>query len=143
MTTLSETFEVRLPDDDLPAPEDTGARGPARPRARIPITLSDSKWGDWGRRLADDLRSKWYWPESLPRLGEVWATRIPDRSSVPGENGVLYAGWLVYNHTFRLAVPVMALIVVGAATGALWIADHPARFLLAASIVTPLLIITN
>jgi hypothetical protein len=67
---------------------------------------------------------------------------MPDRDRVPGDNSVLYAGWVAYNWTVGLAVPLAALAVVGTLTPLLWIARHPARLLLAAVITTALYALT-
>ncbi len=82
-----------------------------------------------------DVASAWWLPASLPTLSRAWAERVPDRTRVPADNGVLYRGWVVYNHTVGLVVPALALLVVGVLTPAVWIARHPARLLLATALV--------
>jgi hypothetical protein len=54
---------------------------------------------------------------------------------------VLYGGWVVYNHTVALAVPAVAVALVGALTPLVWVAQHPARLILAALIAAPLVFI--
>ncbi len=87
------------------------------------------------KTIGADVVSAWWLPASLPTLSAAWADRTPDRSRVPGDNTVLYRGWLVYNHTVGLAVPAAALAVVGVLTPLVWVARHPARLLLAAAVV--------
>lgn len=112
------------------------ARTPARMRAREYGSRSVlvNTFAGWGRHTWTDLRDAWFMPESLPTLRDAWADRIPDRDLVPGSNAVLYAGWVAYNHSIGLAVPLLALAVVGVLTPILWIARHPARLLLALTI---------
>jgi hypothetical protein len=59
---------------------------------------------------------------------------------VPGGSDLLYRGWVVYNHTLALAVPALALALVGALTPAVWIARHPARLTLFLLIAIPLIL---
>ncbi|MGI5247625.1 hypothetical protein [Dactylosporangium sp. CA-139066] len=97
----------------------------------------------WGRQALADLRDAWWTPAALPTFSTAWAERMPDRDRVPGGNTALYAGWIAYNHTVGLAVPLAALAVVGVLTPLLWIARHPARLLLAAVITTALIAIAT
>jgi hypothetical protein len=96
----------------------------------------------WGRQTWADLRDAWWTPASLPTWRIAWAERMPDRDRVPGNNSALYAGWVAWNHTIGLAVPLAAIAVVGALAPLLWIVRHPARFLLAAIITTALYALT-
>lgn len=80
--------------------------------------------------VAADVRSAWWAPESLPTLSGAWATRIPDREKVPGGNAVLYGGWVVYNHTVRLAGTAAAVALVGLLAVLTWALQHPARLAL-------------
>jgi hypothetical protein len=84
-----------------------------------------------------DLRDCWWTPASWPTLQRAWAERMPDRDAVPGDNTALYRGWVAYNHTVGLLVPLVGLLVVGLVTPALWMARHPARLLLAAAVAAP------
>jgi hypothetical protein len=114
------------------------ARGRAREGYASPSVLVNTFAG-WGRQTWSDLRDAWWTPASLPTFRTAWADRKPDRDRVPGGNSALYHGWVVYNHTVGLAVPAVALLIVGALTPLLWIARHPARLLLAAVITTALI----
>lgn len=108
----------------------------ARPHARMRALGYGSRsvlvnsFVGWGRQAGADLRDAWFMPASLPTFQRAWAERMPDRDTVPGSNGALYAGWVLYNHTVGLAIPTVALALVGAITPLLWIARHPARLAL-------------
>jgi hypothetical protein len=101
-----------------------------------------NSFADWGRQAASDLRDAWFMPASLPTFQIAWAERMPDRDRVPGSNAVLYAGWVAWNHTVGLAIPLAVLAIVGVLTPLVWIARHPARFLLTAVIGTALYALT-
>ncbi len=94
------------------------------------------------KTVGADVGSAWWLPASLPTLSAAWADRVPDRSRVPGDNAVLYRGWVGYNHTVGLAAPAVALAVVGVLAPLVWIARHPARLLLTAAIVAAFLLLT-
>lgn len=112
------------------------ARAHVHARARVrslPVTV---KIRDVFRLVWADVRSAWWTPASLPTLTAAWAERMPDRESVPGGNALLYGGWVVYNHTLRLALTAAALVVVGALTAVVWMAQHPARLVLFTIVAT-------
>lgn len=88
------------------------------------------------------VASAWWLPDTIPTLAEAWGGRVPDRSRVPADNEVLYRAWVVYNHTIGLAVPAVALLLVGVLTPAVWVARHPARLLLAAALGAAFLLLT-
>lgn len=141
MTTLSDAFAAAA----APETEDTAEEDPrvhARMRTReyrsLPVV---GKVRDATRTAAADLRSAWWLPASMPTLGHAWADRMPDRDRVPGDNGALYVAWVAYNHTVGLIVPAVALLLVGALTPLVWTSRHPARMLLAAPIVTALIVL--
>lgn len=127
-----------------PAAPPERARPHARMRAREYRSRSVmvNTFAGWGRQTWSDLRDAWWTPAALPTFQTAWAERMPDRERVPGSNSLLYAGWVVYNHTIGLAVPLIGLAVVGVLTPILWIARHPARLLLAAVITTALVALT-
>lgn len=112
------------------------AGAPARMRAR---TRSVLRVTSWIKTIWADLRSAWWVPASLPTVRRAWAERMPDRVKVPGDSRLLYGAWVVYGHTVGLAVPAVAVAVVGVLTVAVWIARHPARLILAAAIAAPFL----
>lgn len=101
-----------------------------------------NSFAGWGRQTWADLRDAWFMPASLPTFQRAWAERMPDRDTVPGSNGALYAGWVAYNHSVGLVIPAVALAVVGLITPLLWIARHPARLLLTAVITTAVYALT-
>jgi hypothetical protein len=137
--TISDAFVV-----DVAAAEPSNGHKPTparagthpRMRARIRSVLIVIAWF---KTMWVDLRSAWWTPASLPPLRRAWADRKPDRAKVPGDNGVIYGAWLVYSHTIGLAVPALAVAVVGILTPAVWVARHPARLVLAAVIAAPFL----
>jgi hypothetical protein len=86
-----------------------------------------------------DLRAAWWLPSSIPTVRRAWAQRVPDRDRVPGNSDLLYNGWLVWNHTIGLAVPVAATVIAGILAPLVFIAAHPARFALAALLVSTLI----
>lgn len=141
--TISSAFPV-----DAAAADTAAATAAPTVRARVHARMRargyDSRsvmvntFVGWGRQTWADLRDAWWTPASLPTLRTAWTERMPDRDRVPGDNSVLYAGWVAYNWTVGLAVPLAALAVVGTLTPLLWIARHPARLLLAAVITTAL-----
>lgn len=138
--TVSDAFGVVADGDAGPVRAVEGAGVRARVRANVPVTLGEHKilapFTSWARQARTDLREAWWTPASLPTFSTAWAERMPDRERVPGNNSALYTGWLLYNHTVGLAVPLAALLIVGALTPILWLARHPARLLLAAVITT-------
>ncbi len=145
--TISSAFGGNPAAATHPAPPVEGveeARLHARMRAREYGSRSVlvNSLVDWGRQTGADLRDAWFMPASLPTFKVAWAERIPDRDTVPGSNGFLYWGWVAYNHSFGLAVPLLALAVVGTLTPILWIFRHPARLLLTAIITTALYFLT-
>jgi hypothetical protein len=91
---------------------------------------------DVARLIWADICSAWWTPASLPTLAAAWADRIPDREKVPGGNGLLYGGWLAYNHTLRLAFTALVLAGVGGLSLFGWIAQHPARLVLFTIVAT-------
>lgn len=119
------------------APERSGTR--ARPRAgeyrSLPVV---GKVRGLAATVVGDLRGAWWMPASLPTLRQAWEQRMPDRDKVPGGSGLLYRGWVVHNHTVGLAVPAVAVAVMGALTLLVWVARHPARVGLAAALAAPL-----
>lgn len=140
-TTWGDVAAAAAPvDSPEAAPEK--ARVHARMRARgyrsLPVA---GKVGDLARTAGADLRSAWWTPASLPTLAQAWAERMPDRDRVPGNNAVLYRGWVAYNHSIALAVPALALVVVGLLTPVVFAARHPARLGLAVVISIPLIVL--
>ncbi|GAA0719691.1 hypothetical protein Drose_05995 [Dactylosporangium roseum] len=141
--TISDAFPVAAAAADAaadPAERPEKARVHARMRAREYRSLSVLV--NFRRQVWADLRDAWWMPASLPTFQTAWAERMPDRDRVPGGNGVLYAGWVAYNHTVGLLIPAVALAVVGALTPILWAARHPARLALLTVIVTALYALT-
>lgn len=140
-TTWSDVAAAAAPADSQEATPDR-PRVHARMRARgyrsLPVA---GKVADWAAVAGADFASAWWTPTSLPTLQTAWAERMPDRGRVPGDNGLLYAGWVVYNHTVALAVPAAVLAVVGVLTPLVWVARHPARLVLAALIAAPLVVL--
>lgn len=144
--TISDAFAAAVPAADVVGSHDSGVGrmpGHARMRARgyrsLPVL---DKIRDRWAVAVEDLRSAWFMPASVPTVQDAWATRLPDRDRVPGSNGALYAGWLVYNHTVALAVPALAVAVVGVLTPVVWAAAHPARFLLLAAFTSVAAVLT-
>lgn len=141
-TTFSDVFEAAelggMPGGSPEVDDDRARLGPG-PRARISTTEGDGKiWArvtSWGATVAADIREAWWTPPSLPTVQQAWTRRMPDRTAVPGGNGLLYGGWVAYNHTIGLAVPAVATALIGALAMFVWAAVHPARFLLAATII--------
>ncbi len=123
-----------------------GVRVRGRARESIKVTERYGKIGGvfvlWGRQAWADLREAWWTPAALPTFSTAWTERMPDRDRVPGNNSLLYGGWVVYNLTVGLAVPAAVILLVGALTPLVWIARHPARLLLAAVITTALYALT-
>lgn len=130
------------------APSGTAAAAPEKARvhvharARVPSLPVTLKVRGWFRIIWSDVRSAWWTPASLPTLQAAWAERIPDRERVPGANRLLYGGWVVYNHTLRLALTAAALAAVGAITVLSWIWQHPARLALFAIVATTVAALT-
>ena len=119
------------------------ARVGSGPRARVaPRSVLVNIFGSWGRQTWSDLRDAWWTPAALPTFQQAWAERMPDRDRVPGNNSALYALWVGYNHSIGLAVPLAAVLLVGALTPLLWIARHPARLALFLIISTALYALT-
>lgn len=112
------------------------ARVHARMRTRGPIVhrVTAAVGGVWA-----DLRSCWWAPASLPTVQRAWVERFPDRDRVPGNSDLLYRGWLVYNHTIGLLVPLVTVAAVGVLTPAVWIVRHPARLGLTLLLATPVI----
>lgn len=138
--TISDVFAAAAPAaerSDSPEAAAGRVRVHARMRARGYRSLSVvRKIVDVAAVVWADLRSAWWTPVSLPTLRQAWAARMPDRDRVPGDNALLYRGWVAYNHSVALAVPALALALVGLLTPLVWAARHPARFVLTAVIVT-------
>lgn len=141
MTTLSDVFAAA-------APADSHEATPNRPRVHARMRTREyrsprvvSKVADVARTAGADLVSAWWMPASLPTLQRAWADRMPDRETVPGGNEALYRGWVAYNHTVGLAVPAVAVLVVGLLTPLVWAARHPARLGLAIALITPLIVL--
>jgi hypothetical protein len=114
--TISDAFAAANPaamPDGSPAVPQERAGVHARMRARGYRSLSVlGKVHGWGAVAWADLRAAWWTPQSLPTLQQAWAGRMPDRERVPGDNALLYRGWVFYNHTVGLAVPAAVLIVL-------------------------------
>jgi len=111
-----------------------GGRERGRAHVRTMVTEGDVAGLSRARRLvravAADLTSAWLWDAHGPSPRSMWRTRIPALEQVPGENTVLRAAWVAYNHVVLLAlVPLMF---------AFWVLCHPARLLYAAPIAAPL-----
>lgn len=148
MTTVSDVLAAgprvsdRVSSPEAASVSAAGVRTRGRARESLAVTERYGKivapFALWGRQAGTDLRDAWWTPASLPTFQRAWAERMPDRDRVPGGNGLLYAGWVVYNHTFGLAVPAAVIALVGALTPLVWLARHPARLLLAAVIATAL-----
>lgn len=85
-----------------------------------------------------DLRESWWLPESIPTVVDMWRDRTPDVDRVPGGSELLHRAWSVYN--VAVALPVVALLnlLVGVLTPVVFVLRHPARFLLAALVVAPI-----
>lgn len=143
MTTVSDAFaaaDVAAEGGTAPQNAFDVARAHTRARARDYRSLSVlSKTRYIASTVWADIRSAWWWPQSLPTFRQAWAERFPDRERVPGGNALLYGGWTAYNHTLGLLLPAVAVVIVGAATGLVWAARHPARLLLTGLITTALI----
>lgn len=132
--TVSEVFAAADAAAEIGGGPGSASTGRARVRMRargyrsLPVV---DKIRDRVAVGVEDLRSAWWTPAALPTVQQAWAGRIPDRDTVPGGNAVLYAGWVVYNHTLGLAVPAVAVALVGLLTPLVWAARHPARLALA------------
>lgn len=89
-----------------------------------------------GRRAAEiirgDIAGSWLWDAAPPTLRDLWITRRPDLSRVPGEHRALHIAWTGYAH---VVIPVFAVLAA-----VLWILHHPARLLLAVALLTPLVV---
>jgi hypothetical protein len=140
--TVSEAFAV----PDAPAGQGSAAAPAAAPATPRSPAWARSLLPGAGRAraaldtVAADFRRSWWMPASLPTIGQAWARRTPDRTRVPGGNGALYAGWVVFNHSVGLLVPALALALVGVVTPLVWVAGHPARLALAALVAVPLVV---
>lgn len=135
--TLSDAFPVDVAAATRrQSPEAAPQRGRlhARMRAR---GLSVPRVTAAFKVVGADLRESWWVPPSLPTVARAWSERFPDRDRVPGDHVALYCAWLVYNHTIGLLVPALALALVGVLTPLVWVARHPARLLLTAVVVVP------
>jgi hypothetical protein len=145
MTTVSDVFSAADAGGGPVVAVGAGRGARARARARVATTQRDRKYlgllAAGVRTAVLDLRAAWWIPASLPTLRQAWTQRIPDRATVPGDNSVLYAGWIAYNHTIGLLVPTVALAVVGGLTPVVWAARHPARLILTALIAVPLYVL--
>jgi hypothetical protein len=136
--TISDAFAapaVAATPSGKPAAASESAQVHARMRARgyrSPAVMR--KIVDVARLIWADICSAWWTPASLSTLAAAWADRIPDREKVPGGNGLLYGGWLAYNHTLRLAFTALVLAGVGGLSLFGWIAQHPARLVLTLTI---------
>lgn len=124
---------MRTRDDSLPSVTAAAAVDTPDEAAKEPLA---DRFGDWFAAVAADFRTAWWTPDSLPTLSQAWREAFPDRSRVPGDSPFLYWPWVVYNHV-ALLVPLLALVVVGVLTPAVWIVRHPARLALAAIIAAP------
>ena len=139
-TTYSDAF----PAADIgsgPAVEAERARVDAHARARIPATERDGKISrlrGFVGTVWSDIRSAWWAPASLPTVRQAWTQRVPDRTRVPGDNGLLYGGWWVYNHFAALPLITVITGVVGALGVAGWVLLNPARIGLAIVIAAPI-----
>lgn len=153
-TTVSEALAAATAGGNPPgnAPEaiqreavQPGRRAGARARdyRSLPVVGKLAGWvAGWALQAWADLRSAWWTPQSLPTVRRAWSERIPDRGRVPGDNPLLYGGWLVYNHTVALVVPLAATVVVGALTPLVWAARHPARLALLSLAATASIVLT-
>ncbi len=139
--TISDAFAPAAAAVDVrKSPEAVGGKAQAHARMRAQGT-SVQRVTNAGKVMWVDLRECWWLPESLPTLGRAWADRFPDRARVPGDSDALYRAWVVYNHTLGLAVPAVALAVVGVLAPLVWVSRHPARLTLALLISTALIAI--
>jgi hypothetical protein len=137
--TISDAFAaptVAAMPDGSPKIAPTAPQVRARMRARgyRSPSVKDKLVGLWDT-LSADLRSAWWTPTSLPTVARAWSERMPDRAKVPGDSRLFYGVWVLSNHTVGLLVPAAVTGLVGALTPLVWAARHPARLLLAASIV--------
>lgn len=141
--TISEAFGPAVPTATIggntkAAPD--RARVHARMRAReyrsLPVVGKVAGiFADWAVQAWADLRAAWWTPASLPTLARAWSERMPDRERVPGNNGLLFGGWVLYSHTVGLAVPAAVAALVGVLAPVVWAARHPARLALMSLIV--------
>lgn len=132
--TVSDVIGQAIEDGNPVAAEEDGRGVPAGTRARVDDTDSDGKGDRLRAALAtvrDDVAGAWLWRGAPPTLVDLWRNRVPDISEVPGGNRPLHVLWVVYNHLVLIVFPVLAI--------ALWVLQHPARFLLAAAIAGPLI----
>lgn len=106
--------------------------GQAGTRARVAVTERDSKV----RALIDGVRSDvagaWPWSEAPPSLRDLRDDRKAQADAVPDASRGLQIAWTVYNTA--VVIPVSAVVYV-----LLWIVQHPARLLLTAAILVPLI----
>jgi hypothetical protein len=138
--TISDAFAVTTPAAAVPSKPKAApnAQAHARMRARASVPSVTGRFNImWA-----DLRSCWWMPASLPTVAQAWRERVPDLSRVPAENLVLHRAWVIHNHTVGLAVPVVAIGVVGLLTPLVWVARHPARLILTLALLTPLVATT-
>jgi hypothetical protein len=128
---------VVAPESPVAAAERTGAHARMRARDyRSPAVVGKVK--ALAAVVVVDLRSAWWTPASLPTVQRAWAQRVPDRERVPGNNPLLYGGWVTYNHTVGLLLPAVAMAAVGLLTLLVWVSQHPARLALAAAVAAPI-----
>jgi hypothetical protein len=121
VTSISEAFEV-------PAKQPSKVAAAAQ-RAGGAAVASQVRYA--AGAVAHDVRSAWPWHGSPPTLADLWAARIPDLETVPGQNRALWAAWVAYNHVALLLTAPFYLV--------LWIVQHPAYLLLAALVTAPLI----
>jgi hypothetical protein len=120
-----------------PRAEKKGAGERGRAPARDRVTDRDPAVASRARRVKDavvsDVANAWPIRSHAPSAYDLWQTRIPALADVPGENRALRGAWVVFNH---VALAVSLLLSVP-----LFLLGHPARALLAAAVIAPLLLI--
>lgn len=147
MTSISDAFETPR---RRPSPGPSAQAVPAQPKpqasepvkvpavarrfkVRLPAVPAMNVVKPALSAARSDLANAWVWRGSPPTLADLWANRVPDREAVPGQNRALWTAWIVFNH---LALIWTALLAVP-----LWVLQHPARTLLAAAVVAPIVLI--
>jgi hypothetical protein len=124
--------DVALPNG---SPSDCPDSPPASTRARASVNVTDGDGKGWAggllHQVVDDAQEWWVLVERPPSLRELWQTRMPDRLRVPGDSGILYGGWVVWNH--------LRLIPAALAFALLVLSTHPARGINAAVMITALI----
>lgn len=135
--TLSEAFVVpgaAAVPAAAPITLEKRARVGPRARAQGPILHRVTAAFD---RFGGDVAASWWLPSSIPTVKTAWRERIPDRDSVPGNSELLFRGWVVWNHTVGLLVPLLAAAVAGLLAAPVFVVRHPARLALAVVLVAP------